>query len=103
MEILGSDPAYAGKGYGTALLQWQIQRHQEQHPGVIVFLDTGTDRAQRNYERLGFRETNRKRMDLDLDQEGLPMKEKLTDEERALRPDWHCLRRLVLETKPDGS
>lgn len=99
VDILGSDPAYAGRGYATALLEWQIDRHRKQYPGVLVFLDTSTSRAQRNYERLGFRETNRKRMDLALNHQGLPLTRAFTAEEQSQSADWHVFRHMVLDMK----
>lgn len=57
--VLGTDPSHAGHGYAAQLLQWQIERHREESPGVPIYLETATDHAQKVYERLGFEEKAR--------------------------------------------
>ena len=70
MFIIGTDTKHTGHGYARMLLQWQIEQHGRQFPGVPVFLDTSTDYGQRVYERLGFRELGRKHMTLEVDADG---------------------------------
>lgn len=70
VAIVGTDTNYAGHGYARMLLQWQIQQHRRQFPGLPVFLDTSTDYGQRVYEKLEFRELGRKHTALNVDGEG---------------------------------
>lgn len=70
VETLATDPEQAGHGYGTGLLRWQIERHQEQFPSTPVFLDTNSDYAQKVYKRLGFVEINRRALEADINEYG---------------------------------
>jgi len=81
--MLAANPEYRGKSYAALLLQREIQVHREHFPGVPVVLDTTTDQALRVYERLGFRELGRRRIEAVTDAEGI----KVPDAERIKVPE----------------
>ena len=64
VQIIGTDPVHAGKGYSSLLLRWQIEQHFQLCPETPVFLDAAADYAQRVYERIGFRELGRQPLKL---------------------------------------
>jgi GNAT superfamily N-acetyltransferase len=64
VSIIGTDPSHAGHGYAASLLDWQIQRHQQQYPGAPVFLHTVSEFAQKVYERIGFVYLGRQQIDI---------------------------------------
>lgn len=70
VEILGRDPKHPGRGYGNALLEWQIENHQHNLPNAPVFLDTAADFAQKTYERLGFVLIGKRAMKAEIDEYG---------------------------------
>lgn len=70
VEILGTDPTAAGHGYGSMLLDWQIERHWRLFPKSPVFLDTNSDYAQRVYERLGFIQIGKGTLEARIDEYG---------------------------------
>jgi ribosomal protein S18 acetylase RimI-like enzyme len=52
LQTLGINPPYQGKGYGTILMRYMLEKVDE-NP-LPVFLETSTERNVRFYERLGF-------------------------------------------------
>lgn len=73
MFIVAADPKARGKGYASQLLREQITIHRVQFPGTPVVLDTTTDQAQRVYEKMGFRELGRRRMQTGADWRGIKL------------------------------
>ncbi|KAJ8101761.1 hypothetical protein POJ06DRAFT_70449 [Lipomyces tetrasporus] len=71
--LIATDPEFSGNGYGAQLLQWQIERHRREFPGVPVVLDTTTAQAQRVYEKLGFRYLESRTVQTGTDSNGIKL------------------------------
>lgn len=75
MQILGTDPAHAGKGLSAGLLRWQIEQYRQQclvkDNFTPVFLDTAGDYQQKLYEKMGFRALGRHKLQVKVDEGGL--------------------------------
>lgn len=71
--LIATDPQFRGKRYGGQLLQWRIDRHREEFPGVPVVLDTSTDQAQKFYETLGFRHLGSRSLQPGTDSDGIKL------------------------------
>lgn len=56
LEIVATDPAYQGKGAGSQMMRWGLERADEQ--GMEAYLEASPD-AVPLYEKLGFREAGR--------------------------------------------
>ena len=54
IQMIAANPRYAGKGYASALLKWQMEQHFEEFPERPVVLDTTTEQGIRTYTRLGY-------------------------------------------------
>ena len=56
LELVATDPAYQGKGAGSQMMRWGLDRADEQK--VEAYLEASPN-AVRLYEELGFREAGR--------------------------------------------
>lgn len=96
VEILGTDPAQTGHGYGAGLLEWQIEQHRRSHPHVAIFLDTNSDYAQKVYEKLGFVEINRGTLSAKIDKHGCKFQSPDSEAENQATGDTHTFRVMML-------
>jgi GNAT superfamily N-acetyltransferase len=79
VQMLASNPKYAGKGYASALLKWQLQRHFEEFEGVPVILDTSTEQGVRAYLKLGFELLDQRKVATGTDARGIALKRDTED------------------------
>jgi len=54
LQTLGVDPVHQGKGYGSLLMEYMLEKIDNTHP-LPVFLETSTEINVRFYKRLGFK------------------------------------------------
>jgi GNAT superfamily N-acetyltransferase len=72
VQMLASNPKYAGKRYASQLLRHQLhQVHFAQYPDRPVILDTSTAQAVRAYEGLGFTLLGQRSVPTDSDERGI--------------------------------
>jgi len=72
VQMLASNPKYAGKRYASQLLKHQLhQVHFAQYPDRPVILDTSTAQAVRAYEGLGFTLLGQRSVPTDSDERGI--------------------------------
>ena len=84
-QMIATDPTHRGKGFAASLLKWQIEQHFRVYPHTPVFLDTAGEYQRKVYERVGFRELGRHRLEIHVDKLGFPPagNQVLSDDERA--------------------
>lgn len=80
VQMIASNPKYAGKGYASSLLQYRMEQHFAQFPDRPVILDTTTPQGIRAYEKLGFRLLAQVPVDTDTDARGIRLTKSATDE-----------------------
>ncbi|KIY02459.1 uncharacterized protein Z520_02598 [Fonsecaea multimorphosa CBS 102226] len=82
VQMIASNPKYAGKGYASALLAFQIDQHFALFPDRPVLLDTTTTQGIRAYERLGFKLLAETPVDSGTDARGIKLKSNASEEIR---------------------
>jgi GNAT superfamily N-acetyltransferase len=82
VQMLASNPKFAGKGYASALLKWGIEQHFLEFPDRPVILDTTTTQGIRAYERLGFKLLAETPVDTGTDKGGIKLKNGASEEVR---------------------
>lgn len=70
VEIIGTAPVHAGRGYSAKLLQWQIEQHEQCFPDAPIFLDTDSEYGKKIYERLRFRALGQMTFEFRTDENG---------------------------------
>jgi hypothetical protein len=100
VQMLASNPKYAGKGYASALLKWKCEQHFENFKGVPVILDTTTEQGMRVYVRLGFELLDEKKVATGTDARGITLK---TDAEESVKEEAAriCIQRVMIRM-PDN-
>ena len=96
VQMLASNPSYAGKGYASTLLKYQMERHFEQHPSQPVILDTTTMQGIKAYEKLDFRLLAQTAVQTNTDARGIRLK---TDQDEKVREDGRktCIQRVMVK------
>ena len=101
MQMIASNQAYAGKGYASALLKWQIEQHFKDFPGKPVVLDTTTEQGIRAYQRLGFELLAERPVDTGTDGGGFLLKKDANEATREAGRKM-CVQRVMIRI-PDAS
>ncbi|KAL6252667.1 hypothetical protein RBB50_000386 [Rhinocladiella similis] len=96
LQMIASNPRYAGKGYASKLLKYQMAQHFVKHPDVPVILDTTTTQGIRAYERLGFKLLAEKPLDTGTDERGIRLKGPVDDQTRQMIRDT-CIQRVLVK------
>jgi len=94
VQMIASNPDYAGKGYASKLLKYQMDQHFAQHPDKPVILDTTTHQGIRAYERLGFKLLAETPVTTDTDEMGIRLKNPVREEVRQRSKDT-CIQRVM--------
>ncbi|KIW31178.1 uncharacterized protein PV07_02846 [Cladophialophora immunda] len=80
VQMIASNPKYAGKRYASALLAHQIEQHFAEFPDRPVILDTTTAQGIRAYERLSFKLLAEVPVDSGTDAKGMKLKPNASEE-----------------------
>ena len=92
--MIASNPEYAGKGYASKFLKYQMDQHFAQHPDKPVILDATTQQGIRAYEKLGFKLLAETPVTTDTDENGFRLKNPVTEEVRQRSKDT-CIQRVM--------
>ncbi|EXJ90071.1 hypothetical protein A1O3_03139 [Capronia epimyces CBS 606.96] len=95
VRMVASNPKYAGQGYGSKLLQHQIERHFARFAHTPVILDTSTSQAVRAYQRLGFTLLAEVPVDTGTDARGIPLTKSASEEVRRQARET-CVERVMV-------
>ena len=96
VQMVATNPPYAGKGYASALLARQIGLHEAEFPSVPTILDTTTEQGIRAYERLGFKTFGEKKVNTGTDKEGIRLK-KGASKEVMDEAEKVCIQRVMIK------
>ncbi|KIW88169.1 uncharacterized protein Z519_11280 [Cladophialophora bantiana CBS 173.52] len=80
VQMIASNPKYAGKRYASALLNYKIEQHFAEFPDRPVILDTTTTQGIRAYEKLGFKLLAEVPVDSGTDAQGMKLKSNASGE-----------------------
>ncbi|KAK7885554.1 hypothetical protein LTR67_010347 [Exophiala xenobiotica] len=94
VQMIASNPDYAGKGYASKLLKYQMDQHFAQHSDKPVILDTTTHQGIRAYERLGFKLLAETPVTTDTDEKGIRLRNPVNEESRRRSKDT-CVQRVM--------
>ncbi|OAL39051.1 hypothetical protein AYO20_01802 [Fonsecaea nubica] len=94
VQMIASNPKYAGKRYASALLRHQVEQHFAEFPDRPVILDTTTTQAIRAYERLGFKLLAETPVDTGTDATGMKLKSNASEEIRKEAKEV-CIQRVM--------
>ncbi|OAP64432.1 hypothetical protein AYL99_00404 [Fonsecaea erecta] len=98
VQMIASNPQYAGKGYASALMAYQIEQHFAAFPNTPVLLDTTTHQAIRAYERLGFKLLAEVPVDTGTDARGIKLKADASEEIRKEAKEV-CIQRVMAKLR----
>lgn len=99
VQMIAINPAHAGKGYASALLEHQTAAHFVQFPDKPVILDTTTKQGLHAYERLGFELLAQTPVDTGTDERGIRLKADADDATRKLAKET-CIQRVMIKVPP---
>lgn len=101
IQMIAANPRYAGKGYASALLRWQMEEHFKEFPERPVVLDTTTEQGIRTYTRLGYEMLAEIPVNTGTDSNGFKLKSGASDEVRS-QAQSICVQRVMIKMPPGG-
>ncbi|KEF53235.1 uncharacterized protein A1O9_10683, partial [Exophiala aquamarina CBS 119918] len=99
VQMIAINPAHAGKGYASALLKHQVEKHFAQYPDKPVILDTTTKQGLNAYGRLGFELLAQIPVDTGTDVRGIRLKTNADESARKLAKET-CVQRVMIKVPP---
>ncbi|KIX07326.1 uncharacterized protein Z518_01979 [Rhinocladiella mackenziei CBS 650.93] len=96
VQMLASNPKYAGKRFASALLKDQIEQHFAQYPDRPVILDTTTLQGIRAYEKLGFKLLSETPVNTKTDAKGIRLKADASEEVKRQARET-CIQRVMVK------
>lgn len=96
MQMIAANQRYAGKGYASTLLEWQMKQHFKTHPQAPIVLDTTTEQGIRAYKKLGYELLAETPVDTGTDAKGMKLKSDASKDvkEEAKKT---CVQRVMLK------
>ena len=101
IQMLAANPRFAGKGYASALLEWQMEQHFKQFPEHPVVLDTTTEQGIRTYTRLGYELLAEVLVNTGTDANGFKLKPGASDEVKS-EAQRICVQRVMVKMPSGG-
>lgn len=96
IQMIASNPKYAGKRYASGLFKYQMEQHFAQYPDRPVILDTTTTQGIRAYERLGFKLLAEVPVETGTDAQGIRLKSDASEEIKRQAKET-CIQRVLVK------